>query len=170
MTLPSTGPISFEDVNVELGRSRSASISLGETEVRALAGKLTGSVSLGDLRGKGFTHRVSVANLNNGSRFGYWSSIPGGSVTPNTVEYGKTLTAIMTYPASDSVNKNFITIGIGGVGTGTSGTLTLKWAGLELTKSVFNGDAVFNIPELAEHIRNNVGKTIGLSLTFVLRQ
>jgi hypothetical protein len=170
MTLPSTGTISFEDVNVELGRSPSAPISLGETEVRALAGKLTGAVSLGDLRGKGITHKLTVGSLNGGTRFGFWTSASGGSVSPNTVEYGKTLTAIMTYPATDSVNKDFITIGIGGVGTGTAGTLTLKWGGLTITENVFNGDAIFDLPQLAEHIRNSVGKTIGLNLTFVLNQ
>lgn len=51
MTLPTTGPISIAMVAAELGIS-SAGLSLGDARVRALAGKPTGPISLGDLRGK----------------------------------------------------------------------------------------------------------------------
>ena len=51
MVLP-TGTISMANVNVELGRSSTATISLGETAVRTLAGVASGTISMNDLRGK----------------------------------------------------------------------------------------------------------------------
>lgn len=51
MTLP-TGTISMSQVNTELGRSSTASISLGESAVRALAGVPSGAISMDNLRGK----------------------------------------------------------------------------------------------------------------------
>jgi hypothetical protein len=38
MPLPTTGPLSLSAVNTELGRPATATIALGETAVRALAG------------------------------------------------------------------------------------------------------------------------------------
>jgi hypothetical protein len=52
MTLQSSGAISLGDVNVELGRSSTANISLGETAVRTLAGVSSGPISLSQLYGK----------------------------------------------------------------------------------------------------------------------
>jgi hypothetical protein len=52
MTLPTKGPISLSDVNIELGRPADAPISLNDPEVRALAGIPKGPISLDDLRGK----------------------------------------------------------------------------------------------------------------------
>lgn len=52
MALPSTGTLSMSQVNVELGRSSNATISLGEADVRALAGVPSGAISFQDLRGK----------------------------------------------------------------------------------------------------------------------
>lgn len=42
----------MSQVNTELGRSSTASISLGETAVRTLAGVASGAISMNDLRGK----------------------------------------------------------------------------------------------------------------------
>ena len=50
MALPSTGAISLLDVRNELGKT--GAISLGDSAVRTLAGKTSGAISLGDLRGK----------------------------------------------------------------------------------------------------------------------
>jgi hypothetical protein len=51
MTLPVSGAISLYNIAVELGISNSG-INLNQANVRALAGKSGGSVSLNDLRGK----------------------------------------------------------------------------------------------------------------------
>lgn len=54
MTLPSTGPISMSQVNVELGLSPTALISLNDTAVRSLAGVPSGTISMQDLLGKSY--------------------------------------------------------------------------------------------------------------------
>jgi hypothetical protein len=51
MALPTT-TISMSQVNVELGRSSTASISLNETAVRTLAGVASGTITMDNLRGK----------------------------------------------------------------------------------------------------------------------
>jgi hypothetical protein len=52
MPLPSSGTISLSQVNTELGRSSSVTISLGETAVRNLAGVPSGVISMSNLHGK----------------------------------------------------------------------------------------------------------------------
>lgn len=52
MPLPSSGPLSLSQVNVELKRAATATISLGETVVRDLAKKPSGAISFADLHGK----------------------------------------------------------------------------------------------------------------------
>lgn len=52
MALPSSGSISLSQVAVELGRSSSATTSLGESAVRTLAGVASGAISLYNLYGK----------------------------------------------------------------------------------------------------------------------
>lgn len=51
MALP-TGTITMSDVNVELGKSPTALISLNDADVRSLAGVASGTISMDDLRGK----------------------------------------------------------------------------------------------------------------------
>lgn len=51
MTLP-TGTITMNDVNLELGKASGALISLNDADVRALAEKPSGTISMDDLRGK----------------------------------------------------------------------------------------------------------------------
>lgn len=60
MTLPSSGTISMSQVDVELGYSSSATISLNDTAVRTLFGKSSGTISMSDGYGKssGFTVNV----------------------------------------------------------------------------------------------------------------
>lgn len=66
MTLP-TGTISLSQVNTELGKSSTATISLNDSAVRSLAGKTSGTISMNDLRGKSaattFTMYVGQADM-----------------------------------------------------------------------------------------------------------
>jgi hypothetical protein len=66
MVLP-TGTISMANVNVELARSSTATISLNESAVRGLAGIASGTISMNDLRGKSagtptISNKSSTAN------------------------------------------------------------------------------------------------------------
>jgi hypothetical protein len=65
MPLPTTGPMSLSQVNTELGRSATATISLGEAAVRALAGVPSGPIGKASLRGKSaqFSHTISAHQL-----------------------------------------------------------------------------------------------------------
>ena len=58
MTLPASGVISLNDVNVELNRSGTTTVSLNDSDVRTLFGKSSGQISLDDGHGK--SNRVSV--------------------------------------------------------------------------------------------------------------
>lgn len=52
MALPSSGTISMLQVNNELGKSSTQKISLNDAEVRSLANKTSGTISMSDLYGK----------------------------------------------------------------------------------------------------------------------
>jgi hypothetical protein len=52
MTLPASGSINMNQVNVELGNAGTTAISLGQSTVRALAGIPSGAISLNSLHGK----------------------------------------------------------------------------------------------------------------------
>ena len=57
MPLPLTGPLSLSQVNLELGRGASTTISLGSAAVRGLAGIASGPIGKSNLRGKAKTTR-----------------------------------------------------------------------------------------------------------------
>ena len=61
MALPTTGPISLANVNVELGLSSTATISLNQANVRTLAGIASGTISMSDLRGKSNAPTISIS-------------------------------------------------------------------------------------------------------------
>lgn len=65
MPLPTTGPLSLSQVNTELGRPTTATISLGEAAVRNLAGVPSGPIGKASLRGKSaqFSHTISAHQL-----------------------------------------------------------------------------------------------------------
>lgn len=67
MTLPSATPIKMSDVRTELGRAAGTQTSLGETAVRALAGKPSGTISIKDLLGKSASATLITTPTNKSS-------------------------------------------------------------------------------------------------------
>ena len=81
--LPETGSISMSQVNVELKKSETAVITLNDADVRKLAGKPSGTISMNDLRGKKNTENVSEYVLLNERPY----PNPGEGVPNRTANY-----------------------------------------------------------------------------------
>lgn len=78
MALPSSGSLSFAQIRTELNGS--GSISLGDSNVRGLAGKSSGAISFSDLRGKSsFLNGSASYNVNTAT-----AAINGVKTIPTT--------------------------------------------------------------------------------------
>lgn len=62
MTLPSSGAISLNDVNVELGNSGTAQISMNDAAVRGLFGVASGAISMSNGYGKSNTFAFTISS------------------------------------------------------------------------------------------------------------
>lgn len=103
MPLPSTGPISFSQINVELGRPANQQLSLSDPVVRQLAGLLSGVVNISNLRGKAANQSLIEFNLTGGNNsdntsVGFYNGI-FGSVSPQTLS-GYVINNCTAYSAS----------------------------------------------------------------------
>lgn len=81
MTLPTTGPISLTDVMNELrtvNSGRAYPISLGDSDVRNLAGVPSGPISLTDLRGKTAVAPYTPMSVSGNGDYVYGYSGAGG--------------------------------------------------------------------------------------------
>ncbi len=63
MTLPASGEISFNMINVELGKAGNASLTINDSNARTLAGKPSGTISLDDFHGKSNSQLIVPANI-----------------------------------------------------------------------------------------------------------
>ena len=52
MALPASGPLSINNINVELGKAGTTQSSLGQTDFRTLAGVASGAISMSNFYGK----------------------------------------------------------------------------------------------------------------------
>lgn len=80
MTTP-TGFIQASDINVELGRAWNAPFNLNNPEVRNLAGKPSGAISFGDLRGKSNLIREPASGDYFQQDVTMWFDRPGNNTT-----------------------------------------------------------------------------------------
>jgi len=69
MTLPASGPISMANVNTELQRSSTTTVSLNDTIVRTLFGVPSGQISMSNGYGKAYTIPGNSGILTSGSSF-----------------------------------------------------------------------------------------------------
>lgn len=130
MTLP-LGTLSFSDINVELGKSATAIISLNDADVRTLAGVASGAIDFQDLQGKSnvytytiTTHQVDL-NLRTHALADGWDGTTALEVTLNTgiwisgsVAGNSTaaLTISGTFPSGVTFINNGTVAGRGGTG------------------------------------------------------
>lgn len=80
MALPNSGAISFSMLNLQLHRPEMQQISLDDPQVRGLAGKTSGVISLDDLRGKHEGAMMTCAKVSI-DQYGFKvNSSPGGNL------------------------------------------------------------------------------------------
>ena len=154
MTMVSTGPISLggsatsgglnQSVNIELGRSATASINMNESAVRTLAGVSSGAISMSNFYGKSnqFAFTISTsqsnANLRSLAIAAGWNqssqliaTIETGILLSSNVVGTPGLTINGSFPGGVSLINNGFIIGMGGRGgnagaAGSAGGLALS--------------------------------------------
>lgn len=132
MTLPVSGAISFNNINVELGVAGTTQASLGQSSYRTLAGVASGAISMSNFYGKSnrvaisytFSGNTANASLNLSSLGGYAAGTTDFTVTINsnvylyatsTGNYGLNITGGTTGDTLTIVNNGYI-MGQGGDG------------------------------------------------------
>ena len=134
MSLPVSGSISFNQINVELGRSGTASLNLNDSTVRSLFGQVSGVIDMNTGHGKSsvVTYNLTIAanttdyNLHNALVTAGWdgTAVVNATVTINSgIIVGSTSTATYAFdtgviPAGSTVNivNNGYIVGRGGNG------------------------------------------------------
>lgn len=136
MTLQSSGAISLGNVNTELGRSSTATISLGETAVRTLAGVSSGAIALSNLYGKSNVSFTPAGGASAGSpeALGDFAIYPGTATATITCNQ----TATWTWTRSGSTQGG-ASISTGG--TGTSITFTLPSSNTAIRSTTYTVSA-----------------------------
>lgn len=134
MALPSSGPLKFSDINIELGNILDNQISLGSAPVRTLYGVSTGAIRLAaDGYGKSSTFKFNIttnttnANLRTLAVNAGWDQTTAVEATVNTGVYvyststgTPALTINGTWPGGVKLINNGYIIGMGGAGGGTN--------------------------------------------------
>ena len=138
MTLPVSGAISFNDINVELGVSGTTEASLGQPSFRTLAGIASGPISMSDFYGKAnqFAFTISSnqtnANLATLATAAGWNGTSKVIATINSGIYVSSnstgtpgLTVSGSFPGGVELVNNGYIIGMGGAG-GIGGGISLN--------------------------------------------
>lgn len=153
MPLPASGPISFNNINVELGVAGTTQASLGQTSYRTLAGVASGQISMSNFYGKANTFAFTIssnqtnANLRTLALAAGWdgatrpvATIAAGVYLYATDTATPALTINGSFPAGVSLVNNGLIYGrggnAGGGGTGNGSGGSGAGGGNALTASV----------------------------------
>lgn len=134
MTLPVSGPISLNNVNVELGLSGTATIGMNDSAVRTLFGVSSGAISMSDGYGKSnaFSFTISSnqtnANLRTLAVAAGWNqasavvaTINAGVIISSNSTGTPALTVSGSFPGGVSLTNNGTIVGMGGNGGAGAG-------------------------------------------------
>lgn len=129
MALPASGPISFNNINVELGVAGTTQASLGQPSYRTLAGVPSGAISMSNFYGKAnqFAFTISSnqtnANLRTLALNAGWNGTSKVVATINSGVYVNSnstgtpgLTVNGSFPGGVELINNGFIIGMGGAG------------------------------------------------------
>ena len=127
MPLPASGPISFNNINVELGVAGTTQASLGQTSYRTLAGVASGQISMSNFYGKSnaFAFTISSnqtnANLRSLAVAAGWdgTSQPVATISAGVYIYSTStstpaLTIDGSFPSGVALINNGLIYGMGG--------------------------------------------------------
>jgi hypothetical protein len=133
MALPASGAISLNDVNVELGLSGTATITMNDSAVRTLFGVASGAITMNNGYGKSNQFAFSItsnqtnADLRTLAINAGWNqtsalvaTINGGVYISSSTTGTPALTVSGSFPGGVSLINNGTIVGMGGAGGGAS--------------------------------------------------
>tara|TARA_B100001057_G_C22747372_1_gene910293 strand:+ start:195 stop:782 length:588 start_codon:yes stop_codon:yes gene_type:complete len=150
MTLASSGQMSIggtttnRSINVELGRSATATSSLGETDLRTLAGVSSGAISITNFYGKTHSSSLWETTLTIGTSVFYGQTYRGvgttgsgpyGSASDTSCDLYSNTPTVSFYDINNS-NTFFLIHDTSGTPTGNAG-----WTTLTMTKTTSAGSS-----------------------------
>ena len=156
MALPSSGPISLGDVNIELGLSATAQISMGDSAVRTLFGIGSGVINMQNGRGKANQFAFTIASNQTNADLATLATNAGWNGTSKVVatigsgiyiSSNSTGTPALTVPNSfpggvELINNGYI-VGMGG--NGGAGGYRTGYSWVNSTSGAAGGTALTTV-------------------------
>lgn len=122
MTLPASGAISFNNINVELGVAGTTQASLGQTSYRTLAGVASGAISMSNFYGKANQFAFTIASNQTNANLASLATAAGwngSSKVVATINSGVTIYSTSTGTPALTISGSFP----GGVELVNNGTI-----------------------------------------------
>ena len=177
MALPSIGSISMSQVRTELGRSNT--ITLNDSDVRNLAGRTSGTISMSDLRGKSSsTHKLTIgtASRKGATFYGYntinFTGSTYGNLSPNTFN-SKTVDCLYSEYNTSSPSYYTYLLSVWGALGVSKLTLIINNITVQLEGNSGNSSVIYSVyddsvqygtkvKDIYTYLKNNSGKTVGI--------
>lgn len=153
MTLPASGAISFNAINVELGVAGTTTASLGQASYRALAGVASGAISMSNFYGKANQFAFTIATNQTNANLRSLAVAAGWNQTSKvvaTINAGVYVSASVTGTPGLTVNGSFpngVTLTNNGfiIGRGGNGGTSLPAGGSTTNSTGFTGGLALSV-------------------------